>query len=130
MRRSQRARRKKSKCEICGAPATHVCPICGRSVCDNHWAGDKCVICAETLCAICGQRLAVAACAICGRPICEQCSVQITPVVRVCKECAVKYGIKPGVWPPRGLVEKDLRELASRLNRLLSEPRFPSLSRP
>ncbi len=123
LRRSQEKRkpraRMKNRCEICGSPASHVCPICGRSVCDRHWVGDKCVICAETLCAICRTRLSIATCAICGRLVCEECSIQVTPVVRVCKECLEKYRISE--WPPRGLVQTELYKLSSSIREFLQK---------
>jgi len=124
VKRRKTSPRKKNECEICGAPASHVCPICGRVVCDKHWAGDKCVICAETICALCGKRLAIAACAICGRPVCEECSIQVNPVVRVCVECAEKYSIETRDWPPRDIVELELRKLSTRLEEFIKRWRL------
>lgn len=106
---------RRNRCEICGAPATRVCPLCGRVVCEKHWARDKCIICAETICALCGKRLSIATCAVCGRPVCEFCSIQVTPVVRVCVECAKKYSIRSREWPPKELVELELKKLSTQL---------------
>ncbi|KSW12304.1 hypothetical protein CF15_06035 [Pyrodictium occultum] len=107
-------------CEVCGeAPAAHVCPMCGRRVCDEDWAGDRCIVCRETSCSICGARLAVASCSICGRPVCDECSVQVTPVARVCRECLARLGGLPREWPPRSLVLAELRRLSAGLSSLL-----------
>jgi hypothetical protein len=126
-RRKQVKRAKKNRCDICGRPATHVCPLCGRSVCDQHWAGDKCVICSQALCAICKSNLSIATCPICGRPICEKCSIQVTPVIRVCVECARRY-LKNGEWPPQELLRQDLlrlsRSVAKFLKKWAASPKF------
>ncbi len=106
-------------CEICGArPASRRCPLCGRYVCDEDWDSERgvCILCSSSLCQVCGRRLAIATCAVCGRLVCEECSVQVTPVVRLCRECYRKYG---GRWPPRSRAENDVRRLAEAVSSLL-----------
>ncbi len=101
-------------CEICGEKeATHTCRLCGRRVCDEHYdpATGLCTICSQSLCEICGERLASAYCEICGRYVCYDCSIQVTPAVRVCKECFSKLG-----W--RGVLE-ELKRRRSGVPRLL-----------
>ncbi|AGB04268.1 hypothetical protein AciM339_0379 [Aciduliprofundum sp. MAR08-339] len=36
-------------CYICGAPATHVCKMCGRPVCEEHYVASSglCINCAR-----------------------------------------------------------------------------------
>ncbi|MDK2384666.1 MAG: B-box zinc finger protein [Candidatus Korarchaeota archaeon] len=83
------------RCEICGAPhAGNRCRICGRRVCDRHYDASRgiCLICSSALCEICGSRLATSYCQVCGRYVCPGCSVQLTPVMRVCVECFSKLG--------------------------------------
>ena len=98
-------------CRICGlAYATARCRICGRPVCSGCIGEDGvCTACRETLCELCRRNLAIGRCAVCGRLVCEDCSVQITPVVRVCRECHAK-----GLRPPREPPEK-LRLLVERM---------------
>jgi hypothetical protein len=106
-------------CEICGEkPATHRCPLCGRWVCDDDWDEERgvCTLCATTLCQVCGKRLAVASCPACGRLVCDECSVQVTPVVRLCIDCYRRYG---GAWPPRRRAEREVLELARSLRQIL-----------
>ncbi len=50
-----------------------------------------CTICRDSMCKRCGRRLSLAVCPVCGRTVCEECSVQVTPVVRVCRECVNAY---------------------------------------
>jgi hypothetical protein len=78
-----------TSCEICGAPATRRCPLCGRMVCDEHFNEELgvCAVCAQSLCMICGRRLAITTCPLCGRMVCVECSVQVDSAVRICKEC-------------------------------------------
>ncbi|MCX8186052.1 MAG: hypothetical protein N3G48_02950 [Sulfolobales archaeon] len=79
-------------CEVCEASnAVATCRLCGRNACANHIdSGGLCSICKETLCKLCSQRLSVSSCAICGRIICRECSVELQPAIRVCKECFSK----------------------------------------
>ncbi len=95
----------KRVCRVCGLSyATRVCRICGRPVCDGCIDEDGvCKACKETLCELCRRNLAIGRCAVCGRLVCEECSVQLNPVVRVCKECYSK-GLRPTARPPRSLV--------------------------
>lgn len=84
------------KCEICEVEFTkHRCPLCGRLVCDVHFNPKKrmCRICEMALCELCSKALAVSYCPICGRLGCSDCLVQLTPVVRVCKDCIAKHGV-------------------------------------
>ncbi|MGC9210194.1 MAG: hypothetical protein ACP5FT_02885 [Acidilobus sp.] len=77
-------------CEVCNLrPALHVCRICGRRVCEEHYDESRgiCVICASSLCEICKERLAITFCPVCGRLICYEDSVQVDNVRRVCREC-------------------------------------------
>lgn len=113
-------------CEICGRPAIAQCRLCGRNVCERHLVENGiCVYCSETLCEICGERLAITTCPICGRRVCEKCSIQITPIVRVCRECYSKYELKMNEWPPNILVDREkhnierLKSLTLRVLRLI-----------
>lgn len=45
---------------------------------------------------VCGERLSVARCDSCRRLVCTECSMQIDPVRRVCKEC-----LASGAWKKR-----------------------------
>ncbi len=86
-----------AKCEICGErEALYKCRLCGRLVCPLHFNKKKgiCSVCEMALCEICGRNLSIGYCPICGRLGCSDCLVQITPVVRVCKDCLAKYGVK------------------------------------
>ncbi len=85
--RTEPARKVEGACEVCGrAPTSHSCPLCGRGVCEEDWAGGHCVACEATLCELCRRRLSVGYCAVCGRLVCEECSVE-EGVVRLCAEC-------------------------------------------
>lgn len=107
-------------CDVClAAPARYTCPVCGRSVCENDWSGDACIVCSEARCRVCGVELAVASCNVCGSPVCESCSIQVNPVVRVCKQCSRKLNIAVEQWPPRSLVLAELRRLGSSLGKIL-----------
>ncbi|RUM47335.1 MAG: hypothetical protein DSY37_02800 [Hyperthermus sp.] len=80
-------------CEVCGVRrAERVCPLCGRMVCSSHYDEDRgiCSLCAETLCENCGRNLSITQCPVCGSLVCSDCSVQLTPVVRICTRCASK----------------------------------------
>jgi len=84
------------RCEICEVkPAKYRCSLCGRLVCDTHFNLERsiCKICEMSLCDLCGKTLAISCCPICGRLGCSDCLTQLTPVIRVCKECLAKYGI-------------------------------------
>ncbi len=77
-------------CEVCRRrEARYVCRICSREVCGEHYDLTRgiCAICSETMCAMCGTRLAVDSCAICGRLTCRQCSIELQPGIRVCGDC-------------------------------------------
>jgi hypothetical protein len=82
----------KGYCEICGRRAVARCKICGRLVCEEHYDKKRgiCVICAQSLCEICGKRLAVGRCVFCKRLVCDKCSVQLDNVRRICVECLYK----------------------------------------
>lgn len=82
------------RCEICGREAIATCRICGRRVCELHYDKETglCSICRESLCSLCKERLAITTCSICGRLICRECSVEVEPGIRVCRECLAKYG--------------------------------------
>jgi hypothetical protein len=112
-------------CLVCRQrEATNLCPICGRSVCEEDFDPQLgvCVLCRDSLCAFCGKRLAVASCEVCGRTVCDECGVQVTPVVWLCPECSEKY-YRSGEWPPADLVNREVEKLREILARLLSEPR-------
>jgi len=111
-------------CDVCRrAPSSRMCPICGRNVCSDDYDGGTglCILCRDTLCAVCRQRLSIASCEVCGRPICDQCSVEVTPVVRLCPDCARQVGTE--TWPPLSLVRRDLEVLRESLRDLLRVPR-------
>jgi hypothetical protein len=75
-------------CELCGERrAKGECRVCGRLACEEHLAGGLCYACREALCSICSERLSLGRCSICSRLVCWECSVQVDPVRRVCKEC-------------------------------------------
>lgn len=76
-------------CEVCEAEeAVGRCKLCGRYACSRHLDPDGiCSICRETLCRICNQRLSVGMCLICTRVICKDCSVELQPGIRLCREC-------------------------------------------
>lgn len=77
-------------CEIClEKPASRVCGLCGRRVCEDHWRGDRCEACEIATCQVCRARLSVGYCMVCGRLVCEDCSVEVG-VARVCKLCAAR----------------------------------------
>ena len=104
------------KCEICGRDAVAACRLCGRRVCRIHYDEETglCSICRESLCSLCGERLAVTTCSICGRLICRECSVEVEPGIRVCRECFDTHGrdkmtLKRLLRKPRGM------EAASRM---------------
>jgi|GEM_PF-983502 len=110
-------------CEICRRErASRRCKMCGRAVCSGDFDEGRgiCILCRDSLCAVCGKQLAVASCEVCGRPICDACSVEITPVVRLCPDCARRIG---GRWPPLELVEAELARLREALARLMFVPR-------
>jgi len=88
------------KCELCLLnEASRVCRICGRHVCVDDYVEDKgiCIACRDTLCYICGERLAVSLCARCGKPVCRLHSIRVG-LVRYCVNCARELGIlhQPG----------------------------------
>ncbi len=91
-------------CALCGLSyARSRCRICGRPVCDDCMGeSGVCKACAETLCELCRRNLAIGRCAVCGRLVCEECSVQLNPVIRVCRECYSK-GLRPVYKPPARL---------------------------
>ncbi len=106
-------------CEVCGSsPAKFECSICGRRVCDKHFRAQEsvCSICADTLCSICHKRLSLASCEICGRIVCEECSIQVTPVIRICTSCASTYGAR---WPIPEIIKRDVKALANMLSRYM-----------
>ncbi len=94
-------------CEICGSEAEYTCSMCGRRVCSRHYDRGKglCAYCSSTLCQLCGERLAIAACPVCGRVVCDKCSVQLTPVVRLCRDCYTRLGASN--WPPSALLARE-----------------------
>ena len=93
-------------CRVCGVSANYRCKMCGLYFCNQHISSDRvCVLCSEALCKLCGKYYAISNCPVCGRIVCDQCSVQITPVVRVCRECYNRLG-RPSVWPPKELVRR------------------------
>jgi len=106
-------------CQLCLEPRGAVarCRLCGRPVCSAHWdaASGLCTACREALCSVCRERLAVASCSICGRPVCSACGIQVTPAVRLCPDCARRYGAR---WPPRELVERFVSGLRLAVRRL------------
>lgn len=77
-----------SRCEVCGAPAEFECKRCGRKVCTDDYIKEKgiCAVCEETLCRLCGRRLAVGYCAICGRLVCKECSIKRGRAL-ICRDC-------------------------------------------
>ncbi len=82
-------------CEICGeVEAKYTCRLCGRRVCSKHFNSNRgiCSVCEMSLCEICGEYLSISYCPICGRLGCSDCLIQLTPVVRVCRDCLNKYG--------------------------------------
>jgi len=83
------------KCEICGKETKELykCRVCGRRVCREHfrWGKGICVACEETMCEVCGRKLAVGYCARCGRLVCEDCSVERGPAL-LCIDCYRKFG--------------------------------------
>lgn len=105
-------------CEICREkPAVGYCRLCGRRVCREHLApSGLCSLCESSLCAVCRERLAVASCEICGRPVCEECSVQLTPAIRVCVNCLSGSG---GLEALRREAERQVESLALAVSRLL-----------
>ena len=107
-------------CDVCSAsPAKFKCRICGRRVCDEHFRAQEsvCSVCADTLCSICRKRLSLASCEVCGRIVCEECSIQVTPVIRICTFCASTYGAR---WPIHEIIRRDAEALAVRLSRYVS----------
>ena len=58
------------------------------------------MVCRESLCMVCGERLSVARCDSCRRLVCIECSIQIDPVRRVCRECFAS-----GAWKKERKVE-------------------------
>ena len=75
-------------CEVCGSRAAVAsCRLCGRLYCGLHGSGGRCVACSSALCSLCGSRLSVGYCPSCGRLVCTECSIQLDPVRRVCREC-------------------------------------------
>ena len=104
--RPKKLKKSEFSCRICGAHANYKCRLCGFYFCNKHIDGNGiCVLCSEALCRLCNRYYAVSSCPVCGRIVCDQCSIQITPVVRICKECYNRLG-KPREWPPRELIEK------------------------
>jgi len=74
-------------CEIClEKPAVHACKLCGRSVCEDHWKGERCEVCEIALCQVCRCRLSVGYCVVCGRIVCEECSTEVG-AARLCRQC-------------------------------------------
>lgn len=88
---------KASFCELCGNPGFIRCRSCGRIVCSSH-IGDKglCVACLDALCRICGTSLSVGRCNSCLRLVCINCSIQLDPVRRICRECMAKGFLRGG----------------------------------
>jgi len=75
-------------CEVCEErEAVGRCNICGRWVCSKHLVEGVCAICKDLMCSICGKQLSVSRCPICGRLICRNCSIELQPGIRVCREC-------------------------------------------
>jgi len=77
-------------CEVCRKHrAEYVCGICGREVCGEHYDAARgiCAVCSETMCSVCGTRLAVDSCVVCGRLVCRRCSVELQPGIRACGDC-------------------------------------------
>ncbi len=84
-------------CEVCSEKkAKYVCHLCNRRICEDHAILNDnviiCSICSSLLCELCRRRLSIHTCPICDRLMCTVCSVQLTPVHRVCKECFQKLG--------------------------------------
>ncbi|HIP85684.1 MAG TPA: hypothetical protein EYH17_03455 [Pyrodictium sp.] len=118
--RLEMLKKSKSLCRVCGMPADYKCKMCGFYFCKQHIGSDKiCILCSEALCRLCGKYYAISNCPVCGRIVCDQCSVQITPVVRVCKECYNRLE-KPSAWPPQELVRKS-SEYRLKLGKLVIE---------
>jgi len=75
-------------CEICESEvAVGRCRICGRWACRRHLRNGVCSVCRDLLCQVCGVRLSVDSCLICGRLVCRECSVELQPGIRVCRDC-------------------------------------------
>ena len=78
-------------CSVCGSrSAISTCITCGRPYCSLHGEGDKCVICTASTCEICRESLSIGYCPSCGRLVCIECSIQIDPARRVCRECGLE----------------------------------------
>ncbi|RLE61523.1 MAG: hypothetical protein DRJ32_01105 [Thermoprotei archaeon] len=79
-----------SRCEICDSftKDVYICKLCGRKVCKEHYDETKsiCLVCAVTLCQLCGKRLARGNCAVCGKLVCSACSIKVGAGL-VCKRC-------------------------------------------
>ena len=89
---------KASFCELCGSPGLGRCRSCGRLACSTHMGeGGLCVVCLDAQCRICKASLSVGRCSVCLRLVCVDCSIQLDPVRRVCRECRVKGYVGGGV---------------------------------
>lgn len=85
-----------TNCEICGyEPSKYVCPLCGRYVCETHYykKNNMCIACAEALCDVCRNSLAVGRCINCGRKICHSCSIELDEIHRLCYFCLISKSI-------------------------------------
>ncbi len=112
-----------SICSLCldPRPAEARCSLCGRPVCMEHYdpASGLCTACLESMCQVCGRRLAVSSCSACGRLVCSECGIQVSPAVRLCPSCYRRYG---GHWPPPELVRESLSTLRLAVSRLAPVP--------
>ncbi len=91
------------RCDLCGSPVSGRCRLCSRPACIFHLGEDGlCAACREALCMLCRERLSVARCDSCRRLVCVECSVQVDPVRRLCRECAARGATRPP-WAGRPL---------------------------
>lgn len=87
-----------SFCELCGGPGAGRCKSCDRLVCSVHSGeGGLCVVCLDAQCSICRTSLSVGRCVACLRLVCVECSIQLDPVRRICKECWVRGYVRSRV---------------------------------
>lgn len=52
--------------------------------------------------------------------MCEECSIQVTPVIRLCRDCVERYGAK---WPILEVIRRDVESLALTVSRRVSSLR-------